>query len=211
MNLPVRVPLFIQWCFPNRIWRINTKQKKLYLTFDDGPHPEITPKVLQLLNAYQAKASFFCVGKRVELYPHVVQEILQQGSIIGNHSYSHLNGWQTSTSSYLRDVDQVKPLFGSNLFRAPYGRMKNSQAMELRKKGFQLVMWTVLSQDYDSKITPKECSERCVKNLKLGDIILFHDSEKAKENMFAGVEAVLKWGSENGYEFETLEMRPVRL
>jgi peptidoglycan/xylan/chitin deacetylase (PgdA/CDA1 family) len=211
MNLPIRVPLFIQWCFPNRVWRINTKQKKLYLTFDDGPHPEITPMVLQLLNAFHAKASFFCIGKRVESYPHVVQEILQQGSIVGNHSYSHLNGWKTSTSTYLADVDQAKTLIDSTLFRAPYGRMKNSQAVGLTEKGFQLVMWTVLSQDYDSRLTPLECSERSVKNLKSGDIILFHDSVKAKENMLAGVEAVLKWGSENGYEFEVLDLKPMRL
>jgi peptidoglycan/xylan/chitin deacetylase (PgdA/CDA1 family) len=210
MNLPIRVPGLIQSFYSDRIWKMRDGSKKLYLTFDDGPHPEITRLVLVMLNRHKAKGTFFCIGKRVVQYPEVVTDILDQGSAIGNHSFSHLNGWNTSTSEYVDDVCAAEKHIDSRLFRAPYGRIKNSQAIELKKRGFQLVMWSVLSQDYDSSLTPEQCAERSVKRIEFGDIVLFHDSEKAKRNMLAGLEAVLNWGEDNGVEFDTLEFQKVK-
>ena len=137
MIIPARIPRMITWFFPSRVWRIPTTQKKLFISFDDGPHPTITPMVLDLLARYGAKASFFCIGDRVKRYPEIYQRILDAGHAVGNHTFHHLNGWKTSNDDYATDVEWAAEVIDSRLYRPPYGRMKGSQASAISSKGFK--------------------------------------------------------------------------
>ncbi|MFT5801902.1 MAG: peptidoglycan/xylan/chitin deacetylase (PgdA/CDA1 family), partial [Nonlabens sp.] len=144
----VKTPSFIQKSFPNFLWRQATEEKTLYLTFDDGPIPEVTPWVLDQLDQYQAKATFFCVGDNVEKHPHIFAELTQRGHRVGNHTQQHLSGWATETSKYMANVEQCAAKVDSDLFRPPYGRLRPKQAKLLRQK-YTVVMWDVLSGDFD--------------------------------------------------------------
>ncbi|NBO57697.1 MAG: polysaccharide deacetylase family protein [Chitinophagia bacterium] len=205
MNLPVVVPRWLRMLYPNRTWSLPVAEKILYLSFDDGPHPTITPKVLALLKQYNAKATFFCLGKNVEKYPDVFKSIQVAGHSIGNHSFHHLNGWKSNNQIYIDDVTKASSLIHSNLFRPPYGRLKFSQASALREKGYELIMWTVLSADYDQHITKEQCAMRVVENIKPGAIVLFHDSEKAEGRMLYALEELLKDATKKGLRFEAIE------
>lgn len=207
MNLPVVVPRWLRMLYPNRTWSLPVAEKILYLSFDDGPHPTITPKVLALLKQYHAKATFFCVGKNVENYPDVFKIIQAAGHSIGNHSYHHLNGWKSNNQIYLEDVQKADDLIQSNLFRPPYGRLKFSQASALREMGYELIMWTLLSADYDRNITKEQCSNRVVQNIKPGAIVLFHDSEKAEERMLYALEELLNEATKKGFRFSAIEYK----
>jgi hypothetical protein len=204
MNLPVVVPRWIHMLYPQRIWKMATEEKKLYLTFDDGPHATITPQVLDLLHSFHAKATFFCVGDNVRKNPDVFQRILQEGHAVGNHTYHHLNGWNTAGDRYKVDVKKADDLIQSSLFRPPYGRVKNSQANWLYANGFQLVMWTLLTSDYDKSLSKERCAKRVINNLSPGAIVLFHDAEKAEKNMFFALEKVLQYATNEGYRFDAL-------
>ncbi len=192
--------------FPTRLWKIETEAKEIYLTFDDGPHPELTPQVLDLLQQYNAKATFFCVGENVKKYPEVYSRIIGDGHRVGNHTMHHLNGSKTKDNVYLHDILEAKKYIDSNLFRPPYGRLSSFQAQQLAQPLYKLkpVMWTVLSGDFDKKITP----ERCLNNVTLksgaGDIIVFHDSEKAKENMLYALPKVLDFFAQKAYTFKAI-------
>jgi peptidoglycan/xylan/chitin deacetylase (PgdA/CDA1 family) len=205
MNLPVVVPRWLKMLYPNRTWSLPVAENILYLSFDDGPHPTITPKVLVVLKQYNAKATFFCVGNNVEKYPDVFQAIQAAGHSIGNHSFHHLNGWRSNNQHYIDDVKKADSLIHSNLFRPPYGRLKFSQASVLSALGYELIMWTVLSADYDQKITREQCAMRVVKNISPGAIVLFHDSEKAEGRMLYALEKLLQDATKKGYRFEAIQ------
>lgn len=207
MNLPVVVPRWLRMLYPNRTWSMPVAEKILYLSFDDGPHPTITPKVLALLKKFNAKATFFCVGNNVSKYPNIFEAIQAAGHSVGNHSYNHLNGWKSDNQIYIEDVKRADELIQSNLFRPPYGRLKFSQASTLLKMGFELIMWTVLSADYDRKITKEQCAIRVLKNIAPGAIVLFHDSEKAEERMLYALEELLNGATKKGFQFDAIEYK----
>ncbi len=204
MNLPVVVPLWMRVFYPNRIWQMPNNHKVIYLSFDDGPHQHITPQVLSMLEDYQAKASFFCVGDNVRKYPEVFSNIIQRGHAVGNHSFHHLNGWKTDKQAYVNDIVKANALIQSNLFRPPYGRLKSNQAKTLISHGYEIVMWTLLSSDYDEQLSKEKCAERLLKKIRPGAIVLFHDSDKAKRNMIYALERLLYEGTRQGYRFEAL-------
>lgn len=207
MNLPVVVPRWLRILYPNRTWSLPVDEKILYLSFDDGPHPTITPRVLELLKQYNAKATFFCVGNNVEKYPAVFNSIQAEGHSLGNHSFHHLNGWKSDNQIYIDDVKKADRLIHSNLFRPPYGRLKFSQASALLQMGYELIMWTVLSADYDRNITKEQCAMRVIKNITPGTIVLFHDSEKAEERMLYALEELLNDATKKGYQFKAIEYK----
>ena len=204
MIIPARIPRMITWFFPSRVWRIPTTQKKLFISFDDGPHPTITPMVLDMLAAYGAKASFFCIGDRVKRYPEIYQRILEEGHAVGNHSFHHLNGWKTNDADYLTNITEAALCIDSRLFRPPYGRIKGSQARAIVAKGFKTIMWTVLSGDYDAKLNPAQCANRVLKNIEPGFIFLFHDAEKAEKNMLFALEKLLEASKLQGFRCEKI-------
>ena len=205
----VKTPWIIKKIFPSYLWNMPKNEKTIYLTFDDGPHPEITLFVLEELEKYNAKASFFCVGNNVELYPTVYQNILDKGHSVGNHSYSHPNGWEISTEEYLRDVAAASRFIETDLFRPPYGRIKNKQAKGLNKAmnkdEIKIIMWDVLSLDFDTSFSPQQCLNNVVKHSSAGSIVVFHDSEKAFKNLQYSFPEAIKRFSGEGYSFKKLE------
>lgn len=189
--------------FPFITWRIKTKEKILYLSFDDGPIPEVTPWVLEELNKFHAKATFFCIGDNVIKHPDIYNFLIANGHSIGNHTFTHLNGWKTSNTKYLEDVNQAKQVIASNLFRPPYGKIKLSMIKPLRKE-FKIVMWDVLSYDFDRSLDGKGCFENVRRNAREGSIIVFHDSLKANDRLRIALPEVLKYYTDKGFTFEKL-------
>ena len=186
------MPRFIQRLYPERIWAFSREEKSIYLTFDDGPIPEVTPWVLDELKKYNAKATFFCIGENVQKHPEIFQRILSEGHSVGNHTFNHLNGWKTATSEYIENVDKAEAQMGNNskfkiqdsrLFRPPYGKITSKQAKILQRKGFKIVMWDIISYDYDANTSPEKCLQNVLKNIKPGSVIVFHDSLKAEKNL----------------------------
>lgn len=184
-------PSFIKKIYPSLTWKIETEKKELFLTFDDGPTDGVTGEVLDLLSRYNAKGSFFCLGKNIKKNPELFKQLIEEGHTIGNHTYSHKNGWKHNTSEFLHDVASFEDIHQTSVFRPPYGRMKTSQ-IKLLKKRYNIIMWSILSQDYDSKILPQKCADISCSNWEKGSIIVFHDSEKARKNMLFALEKVLQ-------------------
>ena len=203
MNLFLRVPGFVRQLFPNREWKVNTKEKVLYLSFDDGPHPEITPWTMEQLAKFQAKATFFCVGDNVRKHPEVCRALLQQGHRIGNHTMNHLKGWNTATQLYLDNVAQAAQWIDSNLFRPPYGRMTRAQEQSLNKH-YRIIMWTLLSADYQQNLNRLKALDFLKRHTQPGSIVVFHDSEKAKGNLEFLLPRYLEYAHRAGYTFATL-------
>lgn len=183
----IKTPWLVRAIFSSYTWKVKTERREVFLTFDDGPHPVITPWVLEQLKAFDAKATFFCIGNNVEQYPEVYRQILAEGHAVGNHTFHHLNGWKTADAAYLDDIQQAAQLIHSSLFRPPYGRIKRSQAKKIPavipKQKVQLVMWDVLSADFDVNFSPEQCLENVLKNYGRGSVIVFHDSQKAWRNL----------------------------
>ncbi len=204
MIIPARIPRILTFLFPTRIWKVPTADKLLFLTFDDGPDPRITSRVLDMLAAHGAKATFFCVGDRVDRYPAMYQRILDEGHAVGNHSHHHLNGWKTNNDDYLTDVEKAAKVIDSKLFRPPYGRVKGKQAEHLSIRGFKTIMWTVLSGDYDASLSKEGCARRVLGPAEPGSIYLFHDAEKAEKNMFYALEKLLESAGSAGFRFEKI-------
>lgn len=178
---PVRIPFFIPLLYPQIRWSMPDKQA-VYLSFDDGPHPELTPWVLGQLKAFGAKATFFVLGSNAEKYPDLVKSIREEGHAIGHHSWSHLNGWETEDEPYIEDVERAAAITGSPLFRPPYGKIKRSQLARLATK-YTIVNWSLMPGDFDVSISPETCYERLSKNIRGGDIVCLHDSEKARKHL----------------------------
>lgn len=190
--------------FKDLVWHFAGCENELFLTFDDGPTPEITPWVLDTLKRYNAKATFFCVGENVLNNPEIYRRIIDDGHAVGNHSFSHLKGWNTTTKSYIDDIIKAKEFIKTNLFRPPYGRIKPAQSFEL-KKDFYIIMWDVLSKDYDESIDKQKCLNYVLNHSEEGSIIVFHDTCKAKKNLEFVLPKVLEHYSEKGFIFKAIE------
>ena len=202
----VKTPQFIQKLFPNFTWRIPTDEKVIHLTFDDGPIPEVTPWVLDQLAQHNARATFFCVGDNVQKYPDVLEMVRKAGHALGNHTFNHLNGWLTDNVKYFLNVRRCAHALHSSLFRPPYGRMKPRQG-EFLQRHYRIVMWDVLSGDFDPEISAEQCLDNVLANAKKGSIVVFHDSLKAWEKLQYVLPRVLAHFSEKGYRFQHLEER----
>lgn len=212
---PVKIPRFIKRIFPNYVWDFSSKDKILYLTFDDGPTPEITNWTLNTLKQYNAKATFFCIGNNIEKHSDIFNAIVEQGHHIGNHTHNHLKGWRTSKKNYISNVEQAQEIINtsiidnkrlpkSNLFRPPFGKIKNSQAKALIKRGYKIIMWSVISIDWDKKLPKEQCLKNVIKHTTNGNIIVFHDSIKAAKNMTYALPEVLEHFSNKGYIFKAI-------
>jgi peptidoglycan-N-acetylglucosamine deacetylase len=181
-------------------YRIPSESKRLYLTFDDGPVPDITPEVLKILRQRRVKATFFCVGENVSRYKDIYNGVVEEGHLPGNHTYNHLNGWKTPPGEYVENVNRCKDLFRATLFRPPYGRFTPSQYYLLRKE-YRFILWSVLTGDYSSGVSKEKCLDNATRYSSPGSIIVFHDSLKAKEKLFYALPRFIDASLEKGYEF----------
>ncbi|MFI3323125.1 MAG: polysaccharide deacetylase family protein [Rikenellaceae bacterium] len=188
---------------PNLIWEIEDNEG-VFLTFDDGPTPGVTEWILSTLDKYDAKATFFVLGKNVEMYPDLYQLILDRGHRVGNHTYSHQKGWNMSLERYVEDVDFANDLLHSELFRPPYAQITPSQTRMLSQR-YKLIMWNVLSRDYNRKLSPKTCLRNVTKYLECGSIVVFHDSEKAFRNLSYALPRTLDRIKELGLRCKVIE------
>jgi len=212
--IPVTVPIFVKKTFPNVVWGFPAKSKSIYLTFDDGPTPEITVWTLSILKQYDAKATFFCIGKNVKEHPEIFHKIIIDGHAIGNHTYNHLKGWKTKTDDYINNVENTRKVIVNqiqnpefriqNLFRPPYGQIRPKQVKKLSRLGYNIIMWSVLSMDYDNSLSKEKCLKNVINNTSSGDIVVFHDSIKASKNMQYALPKVLEYFSKKGYEFKRI-------
>lgn len=201
-----RPPFFYRSLFPGGIWRIpsqNKQEKTVYLTFDDGPIPEITEWVLNLLDKYNIKATFFCVGDNVHKYPHIYQLILDRGHKTGNHTFNHLQGIKTNTDEYVKNVKKASTLVHSELFRPPHGHLKRSQLTKLKEQ-YKVILWDVVTRDYSKRQTPDQVLDNVKKYVRDGSIVVFHDSIKAEKNMKYALPLAIEWMLQEGYVFKTL-------
>jgi peptidoglycan/xylan/chitin deacetylase (PgdA/CDA1 family) len=204
----VRSPWWLKKFYSRLTWSLPTKERVLYLTFDDGPHPVATPFVLDQLKQYDATATFFCIGKNVQEYPHIYRRILMEGHRVGNHTQNHLNGWRTDDSKYIGDVGSAARLIDSNLFRPPYGRIGKFQSALLRQEPFnyKIIMWEVLSADFDRNVDGQRCMQNVIRHARPGSIIVFHDSEKAWHRLRIALPGVLEYFNKEGYRFEGISL-----
>ena len=199
----VKTPGIIQTLFAGLVWRI-AKSKKVYLTFDDGPIPEATPWILDLLHSRNIKATFFCVGENVKKYPEIFQRILDEGHTVGNHTYNHLNAWKTKGEEYNRNIEKASEVIDSKLFRPPYGKLSFSQLKSLKSK-YEIIMWDVLSGDFDTSITAQECFSNVKNNAQEGSIIVFHDSLKAIDKLKIVLPQVISYFEEQGIIMDKID------
>lgn len=202
----IKTPRIIQRIFKKYTWRFFTDKKEIYLTFDDGPTPEITDWTLDLLHKYNAKATFFCIGKNVIEEPEIYTRILEENHQIGNHTHTHKNGAKTDLKAYINNILEAEKYLEnpSKLFRPPYGRIKRNQAQKMKSLGYTIIMWDVLSADFDTTITKEKCLQNVLRSTKNGSIIVFHDSIKASENLQYTLPKVLAYFSKKGYVFKAI-------
>ncbi|MCZ4225220.1 polysaccharide deacetylase family protein [Pedobacter rhodius] len=226
----VKSPLLLKWYYSSLVWNKSRNGKVIYLTFDDGPIPNVTDFVLKTLKAFNAKATFFCIGDNITKYPDVFERVKNDGHAIGNHTFNHLKGWITDDETYLQNTLKCQGLTQTNLFRPPYGRIKKSQISKLvagyrlwaeslnarpldtqqltSNPPLQIVMWDVLSGDFDINLSPEKCYHNVIKHTQNGSIIVFHDSLKAFDRLEYALPRVLKYFSERGYQFSSLNGQP---
>lgn len=204
-----RTPALLPWLYPSLTWKVNTANKHLFLTFDDGPVPGPTEFVLDLLNREQVKATFFCIGHNIERYPGIFQRIVTDGHTVGNHTYDHVNGWKVSAAAYADEVDRCAKFLehpqgkGRRLFRPPYGKITPRKIRSIGE--YSIVMWDVLTYDFDNSITPEQCLTGALKAVRPGSIVVFHDSLKASRNMKFALPRFLDGCRQRGYEFRSLD------
>ena len=199
----VTVPKLLRFFYPSLEWSVKNNSNSVYLTFDDGPHPQITEQVLDILDQYNAQATFFCVGDNVRKYPKIYQQIITRGHKTGIHTFHHLNGWRSANTKYLQDVEEAAKLIDSNLFRPPYGKISPYQIFRLKKK-YRIIMWTVLTYDFSKAISPQVCLQNSLLGLKAGYIVVFHDSEKSKKNMQFALPRFLEQSQKMGFNLKSL-------
>ena len=209
----VKTPWWLKKLYPRCIWDIPSSEKVLYLTFDDGPHPEVTPFVLETLQQYNAKGTFFCIGKNVATHKDIYRNMLDAGHRAGNHTFHHLNGWKATDEHYLKNILEAGKYIDSNLFRPPYGRITRFQVRlltEIRNSpvnsNFNIIMWDVLSGDFDTSLTGSTCASYVIKNAQPGSIVVFHDSEKAFPRLKEALPKTLRHFSNQGYRFEAIRL-----
>ena len=207
----VKTNAFIKKVFSKYCWDIPNNEKKIYLTFDDGPTPQVTDWVLAELKKYNAKATFFCIGKNIDSNPELFQKIKSDNHSIGNHTMNHVNGWKSETNEYIKNVKKCAEILSQKyitktlLFRPPYGKIKKEQSKILRKLGYKIIMWDVLSADFDQTISPEKCLKNVTKNVKSGSVIVFHDSIKASQNLKFALPRTLSFLKEKGFVFDVLK------
>ena len=222
----IKSPLLLKWYYPSLLWNKSRTEKVIYLTFDDGPIPNVTDFVLKTLKVFNAKATFFCIGDNIVKHPEVFERVKTNGHAIGNHTFNHLKGWKTDDETYLQNTIKCQELTKTNLFRPPYGRIKKSQILSLKSKvlspksiyqnpqadsnlksqilNLQIVMWDVLSGDFDTKLSPEKCYQNVIKHTENGSIIVFHDSLKAFDRLSYALPKVLAYFTEKGFTFSSL-------
>jgi peptidoglycan/xylan/chitin deacetylase (PgdA/CDA1 family) len=244
MSYWVKSKWWMKWLFPEHVWKIDTMEKKVFLTFDDGPTPEITYWVLKQLKIHNAKATFFCIGDNIQKHPILFKEIITENHSVGNHTFNHLNGWKTSNDVYFSNVELCQKEYEvrrsrkweevgsgkksevgsgkevgslgmntehwalntehSKLFRPPFGKIKPSQSRKLRKLGYKIIMWDIISFDFDQSVSKEKCLKNVLKNIENGSIIVFHDSKKGWKNLEYVLPKTLQFLNENGYSCEKL-------
>lgn len=199
-----QVPEFIRNLYPKGLWRMDPNEKAIYLTFDDGPIPVITPWVVELLGRYDIKATFFMVGDNVHKFSQEFMQVVEEGHRLGNHTFNHLKGLFTSTREYIENVDQADAFIHSNLFRPPHGLLKRSQYKELSKR-YQFVMWDLVTRDYSFRLYGEDVLANVKRFTRNGSIITFHDSIRSESNLRYALPRAIDWLLEQGYEFKTFE------
>ncbi|MDX8552184.1 polysaccharide deacetylase family protein [Tenacibaculum sp. 1B UA] len=202
-----KTPRILKQLFAKYTWSFFTDKKEIYLTFDDGPIPEVTEFVLDQLHQFNAKATFFCIGDNIRKHSAVFSRIINEGHSVGNHTFNHLNGWKSSNKIYIKNTNKCESLLPdqkTKLFRPPYGKIKRKQAKQLLASGYKIFMWDVLSADFDSSITKEKCLQNVLENAQNGSIIVFHDSIKASDNLYYALPKVLKEFSQRGYNFKAI-------
>ena len=203
----IKTPWLLKAFYPKCTWDIPSKEKVVYFTFDDGPHPQATAFVLATLKKYNAKGTFFCIGNNVLAYPNIYSSILKEGHAVGNHTYDHLNGWKTDLNTYRENIKSAAKLIDSPLFRPPYGRITNAQIKQIVQAADlpnKIIMWDVLIGDFDLKLTGVTCANNVIHNARSGSIIVFHDSTKAWERLEVALPLVLQHFSDLGFRMDVL-------
>jgi len=211
----VKTPKFVHRLFPKRVWAFPNSKNSVYLTFDDGPIPIVTPWVIKVLKQYKSKATFFCIGDNVTKHENIFQQIIEEGHSIGNHTYHHLNGWSTKTKDYINNCEKCEDYLNrvkdnksksNSLFRPPFGKLSLKQSKTLQERGFHIIMWDVLSADFDAKISNKKCLENVLKNIQPGSIVVFHDSLKSYDKLRYVLPKVLDFLKINNINCESIKL-----
>ncbi|MFZ5940163.1 MAG: polysaccharide deacetylase family protein [Bacteroidota bacterium] len=203
--LIIKPPSLLTRALHRMTWDFYGDHRKVFLTFDDGPTPKVTPWVLDMLSKHNAKATFFCLGRNVDAFPHIYNQILEAGHSVGNHSYSHLKGFSSSVKRYIEDVNLAKTLIDSPLFRPPYGRILPGQ-VQVVLNNYRIIMWDVLSIDYNRKLSGDRVTRNVTRHVRPGSIVVFHDSDKARKNLYSALPRVLDYLSEQEYQMVSIPM-----
>ena len=211
MKYFIKTPWWLKKIYSSYVWSMSSKEKAVYLSFDDGPNAIATPFVLDCLKQYDAKACFFCIGKNVLAEPLLYKRVIEEGHSIGNHTQNHLNGWKTKDAIYLADVREAGMYIDSNLFRPPYGRITSFQAKNiqyaLKRDDVKIIMWDVISGDFDERVTAEQCLQHVILNARHGSIVVLHDSEKAFPRLKIFLPLMLEFFSKQGYQFKKIEFK----
>ena len=207
----IRNPFILrQWYKKSLLWKIPNAKDEVFLTFDDGPTPEVTPRILEILKEHQPKATFFCVGENVQKHPELFEQILSEGHNVGNHSFNHLNAWETDRKTYLENIKKASEWIPSKLFRPPYGKISPKLIKYLRKE-YKIIMWTVLSGDFDADVDPEQCFKNATAKTEAGDILVFHDNIKARANVLDALPRTLDYFKDLGIKVSALPDKSVDL
>ncbi len=200
----IKIPGILKFVFPDITWDIkDDRRPAIYLTFDDGPTPEITGEVLSMLKQFTASATFFCIGRNVERHPEIYAKILEGGHAVGNHTYSHLKGWYTADTAYYADIALAAQFIHSSLYRPAYGMIRVRQKNHL-KQDYRIVMWDVMSYDFNINTSPQTCLNNVIQNATAGSVVVFHDSVKATKNLLYTLPRVLEYYAEKGWAFKSI-------
>ncbi len=206
-----KTPLLLKSFYPSFVWNIKSEEKIVYPTFDDGPLPELTDYILGELDRVKAKGTFFCVGDNIRKYPEIARRIVDKGHLIGNHTFNHLDGWKTPKEEYLENVEKFEKAYQANvgenvskLFRPPYGKISRKQYSVLKKWGYRIIMWDVLSYDFDTRLNQEHALAAITSKTKSGTIALFHDNYKAKNNLQYLLPLYLDWFEKKGFQFKSI-------
>lgn len=198
-------PKMFRGLYPRGLWTIDNSENKIYLTFDDGPIPEVTEWVLDLLKSYGIHATFFCVGENVMRYPHIYRRLIDEGNSVGCHTYNHLNAWHVSSEFYNNNIDLCRQYVESRLFRPPHGKLRPRITSHLKECNYQLVLWDVVTRDYDHKVAPAQCFDYVKRYAHSGSIVVFHDSLKAEHNLREALPMAIEYLLQQGYVFDTIK------
>lgn len=205
MYYPIKSSILFEKLFPELVWKMPAK-KVIYLTFDDGPTPDVSTWVLDRLKSFDAKATFFCLGKNVQSESVIYNRLLDEGHAVGNHSFSHKNGWKSTLKDYCEDILEAEKYIDSKLFRPPYGKIRSRQTKWVKEQGYHIIMWSIMPGDFDASISSEECWENIKTNTKEGSIIVLHDSVKSEKHLRYILPKTLEHFTNLGFEFKAIEL-----